>query len=167
MNRTCGCCGEEKPYDPNPFLQHSKASGFFGARCWNCHLIAKAKARSTEEGREKSRAASAKASAKTRSTEEGRAKHNAASVAWKKKHPDRCNAANTKYNVDKLNRIPSWVDHDKIKEVYEQASLEGKSVDHIVPLRGKYVSGLHVHYNLQLLTKSENSSKGNKHVSNY
>lgn len=36
-------------------------------------------------------------------------------------------------------------------------------VDHVVPMQGESVSGLHVASNLQILTKSENSSKRNKH----
>jgi len=31
-----------------------------------------------------------------------------------------------------------------------------------VPLQGKLVSGFHVHTNLQIITKTENNSKGNK-----
>jgi len=48
------------------------------------------------------------------------------------------------------------------KALYAKAVLEGKTVDHIIPLRGEFVSGLHVPWNLTLLTDSENKSKGNK-----
>ena len=58
-------------------------------------------------------------------------------------------------------RTPMWADIDKILAFYENCP-KGMTVDHIVPLRGETVSGLHVHNNLQYLTGPENSTKGNK-----
>lgn len=62
----------------------------------------------------------------------------------------------------RLNRVPPWADQVEIRKIYKEARAKGMTVDHIIPLRGELVSGLHVHNNLQLLPTSANSSKGNK-----
>jgi hypothetical protein len=59
---------------------------------------------------------------------------------------------------------PKWVDREAIKMIYLQARKEEKHVDHIIPLNGKNVSGLHVAENLQLLSPAENVRKGNRYA---
>ena len=69
-------------------------------------------------------------------------------------------------------QTPSWLtteEKKQIESVYATALFCSRSlgesyhVDHIVPLQGKNVSGLHVPWNLQVLKASENSFKRNKH----
>jgi 5-methylcytosine-specific restriction endonuclease McrA len=69
-------------------------------------------------------------------------------------------------------RVPPWFtqDHfDQTRVFYQRArdatDLSGVpyQVDHIVPLRGKKVSGLHVPWNLQVITADENLRKGNRY----
>ena len=59
------------------------------------------------------------------------------------------------------NAAPTWTSMGHIKKIYKECPT-GKQVDHIVPLTGKKVSGLHVPENLQYLTPKQNQKKGNK-----
>jgi len=77
-----------------------------------------------------------------------------------------------KRRASKLNATPNWLTKeqmDEITEMYEIARAfrlytgSEYHVDHIVPLQGKNVSGLHVPWNLQILEASENRIKSNKH----
>ena len=63
--------------------------------------------------------------------------------------------------AEKLKRMPPWADKKRIREIYENCP-EGYHVDHIIPLRGENVSGLHIPENLQYLTAEENLKKSNK-----
>ena len=57
---------------------------------------------------------------------------------------------------------PKWADREAILKVYERAAEQGMQVDHIVPLKSKFVCGLHVAENLQLLSRVDNLKKGNR-----
>lgn len=73
-----------------------------------------------------------------------------------------------KRRAAKLRATPAWADLVAIEAFYLEAariSIQTKvthHVDHIVPLQGRTVCGLHVHYNLQILTGAENVAKSNK-----
>lgn len=70
-------------------------------------------------------------------------------------------ARSSQYRAAKLQRIPKWVNKSELKLIYDNCP-KGYHVDHIIPLQGKLVSGLHVPENLQYLPKKQNLSKSNK-----
>jgi hypothetical protein len=59
---------------------------------------------------------------------------------------------------------PAWADRGKLVSIYLRARELGLTVDHIVPLKGKNVSGLHVPYNLRTISLAANVAKGNRHI---
>ena len=81
---------------------------------------------------------------------------------WRDNNPDVTTAATQRYRAAKDHRTVSWANHDVIRDIFRLAKQSGLTVDHIVPLRGELVCGLHVENNLQLLTLAENVRKGNK-----
>jgi 5-methylcytosine-specific restriction endonuclease McrA len=81
---------------------------------------------------------------------------------WRQENPDKKLAAHRRRELAKAKRTPVWYCHVDCVAVYKEAKEAGLVVDHIVPLQGKNVSGLHWAHNMQLLTVSANSTKGNK-----
>jgi len=79
----------------------------------------------------------------------------------KNRKPETWRLNNIKNHAERKLRIPPWADWDKIKE-FERKRPKGMAMDHIIPLQGKLVSGLHVSWNLQYLTISENAKKNKK-----
>lgn len=57
---------------------------------------------------------------------------------------------------------PPWADLERIREIYAGCP-QGHQVDHVIPIKGKKVSGLHVETNLQYLPTLENRQKLNKY----
>jgi hypothetical protein len=92
--------------------------------------------------------------------------------AYQLANPNKMNAIAAKRRARKLCATPAWLTTEQHKQILafyiEAKRLEQETgvryhVDHIVPLQGDAVCGLHVPWNLQVLTATENLKKYNKH----
>ena len=93
------------------------------------------------------------------------------SALWKKANSGKVVANTTKRKAHIKIRTPKWltaIDFERIQNEYKLAAILTKvtgtpwEVDHIYPLLGKNVSGLHVPSNLRAIKKSDNLAKSNK-----
>lgn len=81
---------------------------------------------------------------------------------WQSANLSKKNATNARRRAAKYNATPAWADSDDILSFYEEAARLTVDtgikhhVDHIVPLQGGTVCGLHVNWNLQVIPASEN-----------
>jgi len=89
---------------------------------------------------------------------------------WFINNPSKVLEQSARKRATKLLRVPIWADKKEIKRIYEiacrKSNIEGRKyhVDHIIPLRGKLVSGLHIPSNLQVILELENLAKSNKFI---
>lgn len=77
------------------------------------------------------------------------------------KNIKRCAVKARKLSIKR--RVPPWADLKAIREFYKNRP-DGYHVDHIIPLNGNNVSGLHVLENLQYLSAKKNLLKSNKYI---
>jgi len=103
-----------------------------------------------------------------------------ATKAWLERNPEylkehykankeRYVAARARRRAAQESATPSWltaIDKAMIQEMYDVSEARyiqtgiKHHVDHIVPINGKGVAGMHVPWNLQVITAQENLSKG-------
>jgi hypothetical protein len=90
---------------------------------------------------------------------------------WRKDNPEKAAEHAVTRRARKLKATPSWLNKDDRKKIAEICNLRDQleletglkhHVDHIVPLQGEDVCGLHVPWNLRVITAEENCSKKNK-----
>ncbi|OBQ38763.1 MAG: hypothetical protein AN484_23935 [Aphanizomenon flos-aquae WA102] len=87
-----------------------------------------------------------------------------------KKHPDAHTARAVASVARRAKRVPKWLSADDkwmLRQAYALAKQRTEmfgftwEVDHIIPLRGEHVSGLHVPTNVQVIPKALNRLKRN------
>lgn len=94
-------------------------------------------------------------------------------AAWRKTYYERNKAKHLagvrRRQAALIQRLAPWADLGAIEAIYIEAARISKEtgiphhVDHVIPLQGATVSGLHVETNLEIITATRNLEKGNAH----
>lgn len=168
------------------FSPRKKSSDGFASRCRECRQATRPKAREAAQRVARYHAGGEKSLVRQREYQDAnREKYRAASQKWRGKNPEKQKiaqrrwaeenphknaAAAQRYYTRKRNRTPLWLtekDWREIETFYQRAAeLTAETgikhvVDHVVPLHGKRISGLHCPGNLQVITAAENLAKSN------
>ena len=171
--KICPACGVEKPRS-----QYYKKGATVSYRCKPCSLIeSKAKAAryfgkySTYQNKWRKDRYSTDPKYRKKISRQKKAAYGKRREAINKARRERW--ANDPFNPARLyhrrkdvkGRTPHWVCKDELLAIYANCPKR-KEVDHIIPLKGiidgRPVSGLHVPWNLQYLTKAANRRKKNR-----
>lgn len=83
---------------------------------------------------------------------------------YRKDNQWKLNAIEAKRRCRKRSATPKWLTEQhwrQIQNIYFMASITLDHVDHVIPLQGKNVCGLHVPWNLQILSPKDNLRKSN------
>lgn len=156
--RVCISCRQEKPSTNEFFFYRNKARGWLSSWCKVCRKANREKTFPAELAAQRERRGLTPCrSCGTDDKDKGSTYCNACFAA-KKREAKRAEKPIQRSRLRKA--TPKWADKNKIKEIYASRK-EGMHVDHIIPIRGELVCGLHVETNLQVIPAWQNMSKSN------
>lgn len=174
--RTCRTCAQEKPIVE--YQAHSTYKDGISTQCKAC--VSKYRKAIRASNIERDRNYSRKYKAKNKKTILQRSreyvkanpeKRKATMKAYRQANPEKDAESVRRRQASKLLRTPKWLtstDLWMMREAYHIAKVRTKifgfswHVDHVLPLRGDVVSGLHTPYNLQVIPAKINLIKANK-----
>ena len=172
--KVCTTCSLEKPLDA--FYKDKTKKDGYRTDCKVCRIAtSKAYADANRDSvRQRKNEYYHRNKERILNCEVGKERRRQSSKEWKERNPEKARHHRSVYGAKrratKLNATPAWANQDKINYVYYCRDVVNRvyggncEVDHIVPLQGKHVCGLHVHNNLQLLSAKANRSKGARQI---
>lgn len=174
-SKRCIKCLVEMPKTKDFFFYRNKTKGWFSSWCKSCKAKHRATAWSKELNKQRERRSNSPAVAAEKKQLKGCLGCGTQNKENKKRY---CVACFGTIRVDRIKKrkrkdkclyksklrkaTPPWADKAKIRKIYD-SKPDGCHVDHIIPLRGDKVSGLHVEYNLQYLAAKDNMKKSNRY----
>lgn len=166
MNKVCACCKQTKPI--TDFNKDRQKTDGLMSYCKPCNSL-------------KTSMFYQKTKTSTRPyIKRGKLTVNEYAAVWRSENKEAVKKARDKWasnNTHKLRekgmrryasqtqQTPNWLNKGHMVEIegfyFFCKIFKGYQVDHIVPIRGKTVSGMHVPWNLQVLTAEQNRAKSN------
>lgn len=182
--KTCKRCGEVKPLDQ--FFRCSRVKDGRQAQCKTCKILVQrlspkrkqAVSRYYKSHRQECIDRDIKRQQRNPEL------HSAVVRKWRKENRERhlayrrnYYARNAAIEIERVRRRMERIKGTPWLAIADMAEIDGIylfcrifpgfEVDHVIPLNGKTVSGLHVPWNLQPLPVTTNRKKGNKFVENH
>ena len=158
--KKCNKCGVDKPLDQ--FNKSGNSNDGHRSECRQCQSEYNAKFRKTHYD-------CYIKPYQTAWVERNKDRRAAHCAKYQKTNKAVVNTNTARRRAARILRTPAWADQTAIKAYFDVCSFFNEingyvkyHVDHVIPLAGKKVCGLHVHQNLRVILASENYLKNNK-----
>lgn len=170
--KICTKCKQEKDFIC--FTKRLNRSSGYSSQCKDCQKLYRVKNKEKLLAKNKLYRESNKEKENARCRDynkKNKAKLSVYQKYYQQRNKAKICAISSKRRAAKLNATPKWLTKEQLQEIedfYEIAAAfklytgQEYQVDHIIPLQSNKVCGLHVPWNLQILTAKENIIKSNK-----